>query len=329
VRRAIVLAALVIAAGSCGDGDPAFEPRELGEVKVPARVAGPSIEAAAPSGFVKLFWAGVNLGSTIPGYQPGEVAATREDYDRWLDGMGDLGVRVVRICTILRPAFYDALADYNDDHQDRPIFFMQGVWVPDEEILTSTGDAYDQTMTDGFRAEIEDAVAVVHGDSELPERPGHASGRFRSDVSRWLLAFSIGIEWDPYAVRSTDRKNAGAQPFQGRYIRASQHATPLESWIASMLDHTAALDAERGWSRPLAFTNWLTLDPPTIPRSRSSRRTSCRSTPPTCRRPRRGRQGSSPATTRIRTTRSSCDSPRTTGPTSARAMARKTRTPVI
>ena len=35
----------------------------------------------------------------------------------------------------------------------------------------------------------------------------------------------------------------------------------MESWIASMLDYTAALDAERGWSRPLTFTNWLTLDP--------------------------------------------------------------------
>jgi hypothetical protein len=35
----------------------------------------------------------------------------------------------------------------------------------------------------------------------------------------------------------------------------------MESWIASMLDHTAARDAARGWSRPLTFTNWLTLDP--------------------------------------------------------------------
>ena len=133
MRRALVLAAMALAAGSCGDGDPAFEPQEVGELTLPARVSGPSIEAAAPNGFVKLFWAGVNLGSTIPARQPGEVAATREDYDRWLDGMGELGVRVVRIYTILRPAFYDALDDYNEDHADQPIFFMQGVWVPDEE----------------------------------------------------------------------------------------------------------------------------------------------------------------------------------------------------
>jgi hypothetical protein len=80
-------------------------------------------------------------------------------------------------------------------------------------------------------------------------------------VSRWLLAYSIGIEWDPQAVKSTDAKNAGVAPYDGRYIRARKAATPMESWIASMLDYTAELEAERGWSRPLTFTNWLTLDP--------------------------------------------------------------------
>jgi hypothetical protein len=35
----------------------------------------------------------------------------------------------------------------------------------------------------------------------------------------------------------------------------------MESWLASMLDHTAAAEVARGWSRPLTFTNWLTVDP--------------------------------------------------------------------
>ena len=60
---------------------------------------------------------------------------------------------------------------------------------------------------------------------------------------------------------STDKLNAGASPYKGRYFTAHTDASPMESWIASMLDHTAARDAARGWSRPLTFTNWLTLDP--------------------------------------------------------------------
>jgi hypothetical protein len=239
---------------------PRFEPRRVGDVTLPARVDGRAIAVATADGFAPRFWAGVNLGSTVPGRQPGEVAATREDYDRWLAGMGELGVGVVRIYTILRPAFYDALAAYNAEHSDRPILFMQGVWVPEEELL-ATGNAYDRAVTQGFKDELSDAVDVVHGDASLPERPGHADGSYGSDVSRWLLAYSIGIEWDPQAVKSTDAKNAGVALYDGRYIRATRGATPMESWIASMLDHTAELEAKRGWSRPLTFTSWLTLDP--------------------------------------------------------------------
>jgi hypothetical protein len=91
-----------------------------------------------------MFWPGVNLGPTTPGHSPGEVAATREEYDRWLQGMGDLGVQVVRIYTILRPAFDDALAAYNDEHADAPIMLIHGVWIPEEvhdtERLQQAGD---------------------------------------------------------------------------------------------------------------------------------------------------------------------------------------------
>jgi hypothetical protein len=242
------------------DAPPRSEPQRVDEMMLPARVEGRAIAVATNDGFAPLFWAGVNLGSTVPGHQPGEVAATRADYDRWLPEMGDLGVRVVRIYTILRPAFYDALAAYNRAHEEQPIFLMQGVWVPEEQ-LNATGNAYDRAVTQGFRSEISDAVDVVHGDADLPEQPGHAGGTYGSDVSRWLLAFSIGIEWDPHAVESTDERNAREKPYKGRYMRASADATPMESWIASMLDYTAELDARRGWSRPLTFTNWLTLDP--------------------------------------------------------------------
>jgi hypothetical protein len=253
-------AAVAVLGGSDDAAGPRLEPRRVGDLTLPARVEGRAIAAATADGFAPLFWAGVNLGSTVPGTQPGEVAATRQDYDRWLAGMSDLGARVVRIYTILGPQFYDALAAYNAAHADRPIFFMQGVWIPEEEFV-ATGNAYDRAVTEGFEDEISDAVDVVHGDAKLPEKKGHAGGTFGSDVSRWLLAFSIGVEWDPAAVESTDKKNAGKSPYKGRYIRASKDATPMESWIASMLDHTARLDAKRGWSRPLTFTNWLTVDP--------------------------------------------------------------------
>ena len=259
--------ALALTTGCFGSGDDTKDtveqfalPHTEG-LTLPARVQGRAVEVATKDGFAPMFWPGVNLGSTIPGHQPGEVAATRRDYDRWLPGIAELGARVIRIYTILRPAFYDALAAYNLKHADHPLYFIQGVWLPDEAEFDASGNAYAASVTSGFRSEIDDAVGVVHGDAKLPQRPGHAGGTYRSDVSRWLQSYSIGIEWDPYAVRSTDRKNAGAKPFRGKYFTADAKATPFESWLASMLDHTAAGEAARGWSRPLTFTNWLTLDP--------------------------------------------------------------------
>jgi hypothetical protein len=260
----VVVGALVLLTGRLGDDNdaaPAFALPQVDGLRLPARVEVRFLEAATRNGFEPRFWAGVNLGSTIPGRQPGEVAATRQDYDRWLSGIDDLGARVIRIYTILRPSFYDALAAHNRTHADRPLYFIQGVWVPDEDEFVASGNAYEPSVTNGFKAEIDDATAVVHGDAELPRRPGHAHGTYRSNVSRWLLAYSIGIEWDGNAVRSTDRLNAGVERFRGRYLRADANATPMESWLASMLDHTAAGEAARGWSRPLTFTNWLTLDP--------------------------------------------------------------------
>lgn len=235
-------------------------PLTVDALQLPARVVGPNVDLAVNGAFQPRFWTGVNLGSTIPGRQPGEVAATRPVYDRWFAEMGALGVHVVRVYTILKPDFYDALLAYNTAHPSHPIYVIHGVWIPEDEFLASH-DLYSPAVTNGFRSEIRDAVDVVHGDADLPVRPGHASGRYRSDISRWLLAWSIGVEWDPNATADSDAKNAGMPAYSGKYFQSVLGSTPTESWLASMLDYTAGLEAARGWSRPLTFTNWLTADP--------------------------------------------------------------------
>jgi hypothetical protein len=265
LRRAsaclLAAAALLGAASTASAADWTGALSTVGGLRVPAAVRGPSVSLSEGRGrFSARFWPGVNLGATIPGAQPGEVAPARADYARWLDGMGRLGARVVRVYTILRPGFYDALAAYNRAHPKAPLHFIQGVWIPEDEFIASQ-DAYAPAVTNGFESEMDDAVAVVHGMASLPQRPGHAGGRYRSDVSRWLLAWSPGVEWDPYATRATDDEHAGIAPYQGRYITATPDASPMESWIAARLDHLASVEAAHGWSRPMTFTNWLTVDP--------------------------------------------------------------------
>jgi hypothetical protein len=170
-------------------------------------------------------------------------------------------------------------------------------------------------------------VRVVHGDADLPLRLGHAGGRYRSDVSRWLLAWSIGVEWDPLATESTDRINAGVPSHEGRYVRSLPGSTPMESWIAGMLDHLAGLEAARGWSRPVTFTNWLTLDPMRHPEEPFPQEDLVSIDAMHLGRLPAGLGGSSPATTPIPTTRTSCAGSPGTRSTGGRATARRTRTP--
>ncbi len=209
------------------------------------------------------FWSGMNLGDTLPGHAPGELAPTREDYMRWFPQMKAMNVDVLRVYTILEPEFYEALSDYNAGREE-PLWLIHGIWSPEEEL---TGErleghnAYEPHITQIFENEISDAVHVVHGDANLPERRGHASGRYRADVSEYMLGWIVGTEWFPYAVKKTDVANKGMDPFSGRYFRATPDATPFESWCASMLDRLAKEEMKYGWQHPVAISNWPTTDP--------------------------------------------------------------------
>ncbi len=206
------------------------------------------------------FLPGVNIGPTIPGHHPGELAIGAEDYRRWFPQIAGLGLRVVRVYTIQRPAFYDELAAYNTAHPDAPLYLFQGVWIPEERFL-ETGDLWDAGIVDEMRSEIESIVAVVHGDLELTERRGHASGTYTSDVTPWLAGWILGIELDPHTTADSDAANAGMAVPASQFVAADADASPTEMWLGAMLDYLAANLADRNLTMPLAFTNWPTTDP--------------------------------------------------------------------
>lgn len=234
-------------------------PRTVGGLAAVATVDGDRFVLHTAHGDVT-FLPGVNLGSTVPGTQPGEVAATAEDYRRWFPLMRAMGLRVVRIYTILRPAFYTELAAYNEAHPDGPLYLVQGVYPPDESYV-ERGDLYAPAMTSAFTAELRDAVAAVHGDLRRGPTAGRADGRWTADVSRWLAAWVVGAELDPRATQASDRRNAGRPVHRGRYFAATAAASPTESWLAARMDELATASAARGSAAPVAFVNWPTLDP--------------------------------------------------------------------
>ncbi len=205
----------------------------------------------------KLFVVGANLGAALPGRYPTEFAATRADYARWLGQMGEAGINVVRAYTILPPEFYEALAEYNFERSDRPVFLLQGVWAE----LPASGNLFEPDYSDDIRREIRDAVDVVAGHAVLPARPGHAAGAYSADVSAYTLGYLFGREWEPEAVEATDSANRAVNRYNGVLVNVPR-GSPTEVWLAGMLDFLVQYEAVTyATQHPVAFVSWLPLDP--------------------------------------------------------------------
>ncbi|WCN37835.1 hypothetical protein [Aneurinibacillus uraniidurans] len=236
---------------------------ESENIKQVSMVQGEQISVYDGKAWKPHFWAGVNLGATLPGSYPGDLAPSREDYLRWFQEMKEMNVQVVRIYTILPPVFYNTLCEFNQS-QKEPLLFIQGIWSPEEELIGKTregSDAYLPSIRNKFKKEIQDAVHVVHGDFSREKTPGQASGTYTVDTSPYLLGWIVGTEWYPYAVQKTNEAHPKQLPFRGDYFQGKSGASAFESWLAEMVDTLAVEEMKYGWQHPVAFANWLTTDP--------------------------------------------------------------------
>ena len=162
----LALPALLVMISGCGSRTPvtsdwAPQPQSADGLTYIAHTQGDKLLLSTEGGAVD-FVPGVNVGSTIPGTQPGELAVSGDEYARWFAQMSSMGLRAVRVYTILPPVFYEQLAAFNQAHPQQPLYLIQGVWIPEDQFLSSQ-DLFTPAVHDGFKQEISDAVAAVHG----------------------------------------------------------------------------------------------------------------------------------------------------------------------
>ncbi len=201
---------------------------------------------------------GVNLGMGKPGYFPGEAGITKEEYGRWISQMGDMHANAIRVYTIHPPAFYEALLEYNLASEN-PIYLLHGVWMR-HETLHSYPSIFEESIRKEFKDSMEQVVDVVHGNKELVKRPGHAHGKFRADVSDYLMGYILGVEWDPHVVLTTDDLEDDMPDIEGRFIK-TDNASPFEIWLAEMMDDIMEYETDKyRFQCPMSFVNWVTTD---------------------------------------------------------------------
>jgi len=249
---------LLAAAAPDWDRPPLAPRRRPREFSLVARTAGTGFEIREAAGrWVPFYMQGVNLGVALPGRFPSQFPTDSALYAGWLDTLSAMNANVLRVYTILPPQFYRALRAWNLSHPARPLWLVHGVWTE----LPPGDDFDDPDWKAGFRAEMRRVVDLIHGAVELAPRPGHASGRFDADVSRWTAAYIIGREWEPFAVKAYDSLHPGPRAYAGRYL-AAEAAPAMDAWMAEQCDYLLAYEMEE-WNalRPIAYTNWPTLDP--------------------------------------------------------------------
>ena len=234
-------------------------PQRPVDSRVPARAVGEQFEIREAGGWQPLYVKGINLGAALPGRFPSEFPEDDSTYARWLRLIADANANVVRLYTILPPAFYRSFKAWNDTHPERPLWLVHGVWAE----LPPRGDYDDPRWKKQFRAEMRWVVDVVHGNAAIGRRPGHAWGRYADDVSDHVLAYIIGREWEPYSIRAYNARRSGAQAtvYAGRFL-AVDSGTPADVWMAEQCDYMLGYEWDIWYAaRPIAYTNWPTLDP--------------------------------------------------------------------
>lgn len=208
--------------------------------------------------YVPFFLKGMNLGISVPGTFPGQLAATRAQYGRWFKQIKEAGFNSIRIYTLHYPRFYQVLDSFNMANPQNPLFFFQGVWL-NEEMEGYANDLY--YMTETFKAEIAENIDCVHGNKTIELRFGKAFGDYRVDVSMWNIGYIIGREIHPVEVNKTDEVNSENNSYHGSHL-SIQNATPTEAWLTEKLDYLVNYENSNYFTqRPVSVSSWPTLDP--------------------------------------------------------------------
>ncbi|NLU08297.1 MAG: family 2 glycosyl transferase [Clostridiales bacterium] len=206
----------------------------------------------------KIFVKGVNIGAAKPGTFPGELAITKDDYMRWFKEIAAMNADAIRVYTILKPEFYDALYEYNKSAL-KPLYLFQGVWINENDI-SNYENADNPVIKNNFEKDIKTTIDIIHGNAKLPVKKGYASGTYTKDISPYVMGWILGMEWDPYFVQNTNKMNINDNSFNGKYLY-TKNASPFETFLAETGNYTVKYETEKyGMQRPLSFTNWVTTD---------------------------------------------------------------------
>lgn len=202
---------------------------------------------------------GVNLDNFIPGHIPSDYAITQDIWLRWFKLISKMGANTIKITNINNPTFYDALYKYNSA-SDTPLYLIQGISISDY-VNNNANDAYASDFYSQLYEDCLCAVDVIHGKRNIASNEIHGSGIYRKDVSKWVIGYIVGNEWNSATIAYTNHKNEGGA-FRGNYISTIENANAFEVLLCKIMDATVTYESDKyGKQRLISFANDPLYDP--------------------------------------------------------------------
>ncbi len=230
------------------------------------RTEGKSIQINQNGEWTDFTVKGINMGSGEPGKWSTDFDIDEDTYYRWFGQMQDAGANTLRIYTIQADDFYNAFYKYNENREKngkQPLWLLHGVWVNDY-VLNSHMDAYDDEFKETLIKDCRSMIDVIHGQKNisLGHKASMGSGNYRKNISRWVIGYILGVEWENEVVLYTNQLFEDVERYKGKYMYADEKASPFESMLAEVGDKTVEYETDKYKTQKLiAFSNWCTTDP--------------------------------------------------------------------
>lgn len=230
-------------------------------IQVSVRTDGGAILVKDEEGtWVPFIVKGVDLASSTAGHLPSDYAVDEQTWLRWFGQIQNMGANTIRIYTIYNDTFYNALYRFNNENAE-PLYLLQGLQVTDYANHSSQ-DAYGAEFYAALRKDSLDVIDVLHGRKNIALNRMKGSGNYRKDVSKWVLGYIIGNEWDAGTIAYTNHNSSYQDVYEGEYFRTGENATVFEAMIAKIMDAMISYESAKYKTQKLvSFQNDPENDP--------------------------------------------------------------------
>ena len=207
---------------------------------------------------------GVDLGAGQPGNFATDYAITKDTYLRWFKQIQDMGANTIRVYIVLGTDFYEAFYEYNQDNPN-PLYLIHGVWLNDYA-NNSHMSGFDAEYLSVFKEDVRTMIDVIHGARPIELGRLAGTGSYTKDISKWVVGYILGVEWEPPTVCYTNLIDDDKTSFKGEYLYTEEGTDPFLNMLAEVGDEAFRYETERYNSQHLvAFSNWPQTDPNEFP----------------------------------------------------------------